>query len=109
MYVGLSSKVDEVQQNDCDEQLRDESEAKNSFAVSEEPGDLFLRKGHLRMPTREIPSDYLRAKRSKSAIWRSISSRAASEAERMPWMRSLNSSAFEARARASSMVMSCLE
>ncbi len=51
---------------------------------------------------------YLRAKRSKSAIWRSISSRAASEAERMPWMRSLNSSALDARARASSRVMSCL-
>ena len=29
-------------------------------------------------------SGYLRAKRSKSAIWRSISSRAASAAERMP-------------------------
>jgi hypothetical protein len=28
--------------------------------------------------------NYLRAKRSKSAIWRSISSRAESEAERMP-------------------------
>src|SRR6266568_3499238 len=45
---------------------------------------------------------YLREKRSKSAIWRSISSRAASEAERMPWMRSLNSSALEARSKASS-------
>src|SRR5712671_6237002 len=50
----------------------------------------------------------LRAKRSKSAIWRSISSRAESEAERMPWMRSLNSSGLEERAKASSRVMSCL-
>src|SRR5215813_13847747 len=49
---------------------------------------------------------YLRAKRSKSAIWRSISSRAESEAERMPWMRRRNSSGFEARFRASSRVMS---
>ena len=53
-------------------------------------------------------SGYLRAKRSKSAICEAISSRAASEAERMPWMRSLNSSALDARARASSSVMSCL-
>src|ERR1700674_846592 len=45
---------------------------------------------------------YLRAKRSKSAICEAISSRAESPAERMPWMRSLNSSGFEARARASS-------
>ena len=52
--------------------------------------------------------DYLRAKRSKSAIWRSISSRAESEAERMPWMRSLNSSGLEERDKASSSVMSCL-
>src|ERR1700730_10771215 len=51
---------------------------------------------------------YLRAKRSKSAIWRSISSRAESEAERMPWMRSLNSSGLEERDKASSSVMSCL-
>jgi len=54
-------------------------------------------------------TSYFLAKRSKSAIWRSISSRAESEAERIPWMRSLNSSALEARARASSRVMSCLE
>ncbi len=53
--------------------------------------------------------NYFLAKRSKSAIWRSISSRAESDAERMPWMRSLNSSALEARARASSRVMSCFE
>jgi hypothetical protein len=51
---------------------------------------------------------YLRAKRSKSAIWRSISSRAESEAERMPWMRRLNSSGLEERESASSRVMSCL-
>src|SRR6266436_9228295 len=56
-----------------------------------------------------VSYNYFRAKRSKSAIWRSISSRAESEAERIPWMRSLNSSALEARARASSRVMSCLE
>jgi hypothetical protein len=52
--------------------------------------------------------NYLRAKRSKSAIWRSISSRAESAAERIPWMRSLNSSALEARARASSRVIESL-
>src|SRR5690348_10517393 len=51
---------------------------------------------------------YLRAKRSKSAIWRSISSRAASAAERMPCVRSWNSSGFEERKRASSRVISCL-
>src|SRR5271166_3910083 len=51
---------------------------------------------------------YLRAKRSKSAIWRSISSRAASAAERIPWMRSLNSSALDARERASSRVINSL-
>src|SRR5579859_4208290 len=51
---------------------------------------------------------YLRAKRSKSAIWRSISSRAESAAERMPWMRSWNSSGFVERSSASSRVMSCL-
>src|SRR6476620_8535552 len=54
------------------------------------------------------PAYYFRAKRSKSAIWRSISSRAESEAERMPWMRRRNSSGLEARLRASSRVMSCL-
>ena len=51
---------------------------------------------------------YLRAKRSKSAIWRSISSRAASAADRMPWMRNLNSSAFDARESASSNVINSL-
>src|SRR6266567_106782 len=55
-----------------------------------------------------VSYNYLRAKRSKSAIWRSISSRAVSEAERTPCTRSLNSSGFDARNRASSMVMSCL-
>jgi formate hydrogenlyase subunit 6/NADH:ubiquinone oxidoreductase subunit I len=53
-------------------------------------------------------SRYLRAKRSKSAICRSISSRAASAAERMPWIRSLNSSAFDARESASSNVINSL-
>src|SRR5437016_6959582 len=52
--------------------------------------------------------NYLRAKRSKSAICRSISSRAESEAERMPWMRSLNSSGLEERDKASSRVTNCL-
>jgi hypothetical protein len=51
---------------------------------------------------------YFRAKRSKSAIWRSISSRAESAAERIPWMRSWNSSGFVERRSASSRVMSCL-
>lgn len=52
--------------------------------------------------------NYLRAKRSKSAICFSISSRALSEAERTPWMRRRNSSGLEERERASSSVISCL-
>ena len=39
---------------------------------------------------------YRRPKRSYSAMVRSISSRAASAAERMPWTRSLKSSGLEA-------------
>src|SRR5208283_1089970 len=52
--------------------------------------------------------DYLRANLSTSTICRSISSRAASEAERIPWMRSLNSSGLDARDSASSSVISSL-
>ena len=65
-------------------------------------------KDHARHRIWRYCANYLRAKRSKSAIWRSISSRAESEAERTPWMRRRNSSGLEERERASSRVMSCL-
>ena len=68
-------------------------------------GRLFLLTFNFKLST----VNYFREKRSKSAICEAISSRAESPAERMPWMRSLNSSAFEARARASSSVTSCFE
>ena len=48
---------------------------------------------------------YRRAMRSYSFMVRSISSRAASAAERMPWTRRRKSSGLEARSKASSKVM----
>src|SRR5260370_5167599 len=56
-------------------------------------------------PTR---TDYLRAKRPKSAIWPPISSRAESYAERMPGMRRLKPPALGPRARAPRCGAMCL-
>jgi len=106
MDVSLAGKVPNSKQSYCGEKLRHEGIAENLLAISKHPLDLGLGKGHWIGLGEAL--DYLRAKRSKSAIWRSISSRAESEAERMPWMRSLNSSGLEERDKASSIVMSCL-
>jgi hypothetical protein len=45
MHVGFAGGVSDAQQNHGDEELRHEGVPKNFFSVSEQPGDLVLRKG----------------------------------------------------------------